>query len=96
MSSSLSLKNVNEHSLGDPHIAPELVLGIPSMQLMNDGHHMRHNTMKPIVPKEHKMDLNSHPITNKNILSKKALDALNQTQKIFPFQTTPSKRMSDV
>jgi hypothetical protein len=41
--------------------------------------------MKPIVPKEHKIDLTSQ-ITNKNILSKKALDALNQTQKAFPFQ----------
>lgn len=30
--------------------------------------------------------------TNKNILSKKALDQLNQTQKMFPFQRSLSKK----
>ena len=40
------------------------------------------------IPKENELN-------NKNILSKKALESLNQTQKIFGFQRMNTKRTSD-
>jgi hypothetical protein len=84
--SSIALNLVNQHSLGDPHIDPDLVVGTPQASLPSQAprtFNARRHTIKNVVPTSLKLEVSSEPraveLTNKNILSKKALDQLNQT-----------------